>query len=327
MIPVSFRGFRRRPAARPDRHRRAAAARQRVGRGGRKGYPFDLHLVGPRIPPAARSACAWPGSSRCRSGCRQSSWLVVPGASQSREAYAGDRARQLVAWLARVGPQAAWRMTVCSRALLAGRAGWLEGRACTTHHDLIERLRQANPAARVLDNRIYRGRPRGGDQRRHHRRHRPRLVGDRRGARAARRPGGGPRDGGLRPASRRRSAAFPVARPPRPPAPGGPQGAGRARRGAGRGLAAAPHGRPRPRRRAAPRPALRRARGNQPAALPAAAARWRSPSSCWATSPARSRGRRRGRLRLRPPPAPGLAAREGRQPAPALRPDPRPAQV
>ncbi len=80
---------------------------------------------------------------------------MVPGASQSREAYAGETARRLVAWLARVGPQAAWRMTVCSGALLAGRAGWLEGRACTTHHDLIERLRQANPAAKVLDNRIY----------------------------------------------------------------------------------------------------------------------------------------------------------------------------
>lgn len=73
-------------------------------------------------------------------------------------AHGGDVAT--VAWLRRVvgpavGAGAARLWTVCSGAFLAGRAGLLDGRMCTTHHTMIDRLAAEHPAARVQANRIF----------------------------------------------------------------------------------------------------------------------------------------------------------------------------
>ncbi|MBB3455348.1 transcriptional regulator GlxA family with amidase domain [Rhizobium sp. BK313] len=46
-------------------------------------------------------------------------------------------------------------VTICSGAVLAARAGLLEGYACTTHAACIEEVQQYAPTARVLDNRLY----------------------------------------------------------------------------------------------------------------------------------------------------------------------------
>jgi transcriptional regulator GlxA family with amidase domain len=45
--------------------------------------------------------------------------------------------------------------TVCSGALIAARAGLLDGRNCTTHHELIDELTMLSPSARVQANRIF----------------------------------------------------------------------------------------------------------------------------------------------------------------------------
>jgi len=117
--------------------------------------PFELRYVGPSEDAGTSLGLRLQGVAPLPAELSPGSWLIVPGTSQSREHYAGEAARKLVDWLATIGKNAGRRMTVCSGALLAGRAGWLNGRACTTHHDLIERLRQATPEAKVLDNRIY----------------------------------------------------------------------------------------------------------------------------------------------------------------------------
>ncbi|MGV3491732.1 MAG: GlxA family transcriptional regulator [Devosia sp.] len=44
---------------------------------------------------------------------------------------------------------------ICSGALLAARAGLLDGRACTTHHTDCGQLAALAPTARVLENRLY----------------------------------------------------------------------------------------------------------------------------------------------------------------------------
>jgi transcriptional regulator GlxA family with amidase domain len=90
-------------------------------------------------------------------------WIVVVGVADGAGGPKATRERaesKTVAWLARVvGPALAsgrarlW--TVCSGALLAARAGLLDGRQCTTHHSLIDALARACPAARVLANRIF----------------------------------------------------------------------------------------------------------------------------------------------------------------------------
>ncbi len=46
-------------------------------------------------------------------------------------------------------------LTICSGALVAARAGLLDHRRCTTHHDLIGTLRADAPRAEVVDNRVF----------------------------------------------------------------------------------------------------------------------------------------------------------------------------
>uniref|UniRef100_UPI00214797F8 GlxA family transcriptional regulator n=1 Tax=Tahibacter caeni TaxID=1453545 RepID=UPI00214797F8 len=65
-----------------------------------------------------------------------------------------DEAR-LVAWLRRSIRPSHQLLSVCSGALLAARAGLLDGRACTTHFSCLDALRACAPAARVLDNRLF----------------------------------------------------------------------------------------------------------------------------------------------------------------------------
>jgi len=46
-------------------------------------------------------------------------------------------------------------VTICSGTLLAARAGLLGGRRCTTHHELLDKLRELAPRATVIDNRVF----------------------------------------------------------------------------------------------------------------------------------------------------------------------------
>ncbi|MDW5501558.1 DJ-1/PfpI family protein [Pseudomonas lundensis] len=85
--------------------------------------------------------------------------LVVPGVSDSQSFFANAPAEQARRWLAALLPdlqqQRITLVCVCSGALLAAQAGLLDGYQCTTHHEVIDRLRQQAPAAQVKENRIF----------------------------------------------------------------------------------------------------------------------------------------------------------------------------
>ncbi len=85
--------------------------------------------------------------------------LVVPGVSDSPIFFANAPAEQARRWLAALQPdlqqQRLTLVCVCSGALLAAQAGLLDGYQCTTHHEVIDRLRQQAPAAQVKENRIF----------------------------------------------------------------------------------------------------------------------------------------------------------------------------
>lgn len=62
---------------------------------------------------------------------------------------------RVVDWLRGVVRPTHQLACICTGALLAARAGLLDGRACTTHHASCDALRMLAPGARVADNRLY----------------------------------------------------------------------------------------------------------------------------------------------------------------------------
>lgn len=62
---------------------------------------------------------------------------------------------QIVSWLKRTIRPGIRLVSICSGALLAARAGLLEGYACTTHHMAIDKLQHLAPTAHVLENRLF----------------------------------------------------------------------------------------------------------------------------------------------------------------------------
>lgn len=85
--------------------------------------------------------------------------LVVPGSRDSRSDFDHQAAAQARHWLAALQPdlrqQRITLVCICSGALLAAQAGLLDGYQCTTHHEVIERMRQQAPTAQVKENRIF----------------------------------------------------------------------------------------------------------------------------------------------------------------------------
>ncbi|MBE7249502.1 MAG: helix-turn-helix domain-containing protein [Actinomycetospora chiangmaiensis] len=76
------------------------------------------------------------------------------GPDRDREAEAAAEA-QIVAWLRAAIRPGHIVVTVCEGALLAARAGLLDGYACTTHHGSCARLAATAPRAAVLENRLF----------------------------------------------------------------------------------------------------------------------------------------------------------------------------
>ena len=62
---------------------------------------------------------------------------------------------ELVRWLRRSIKPGMLLVSICSGALLAGKAGLLDGVRCTTHFGDCDRLAEIAPLARVLENRLY----------------------------------------------------------------------------------------------------------------------------------------------------------------------------
>lgn len=62
---------------------------------------------------------------------------------------------EIVAWLKGAIRPGIRLASICSGALLAARAGLLDGFECTTHHETVAELARLAPAARIRENRLY----------------------------------------------------------------------------------------------------------------------------------------------------------------------------
>lgn len=120
------------------------------------GGAFDIRFVGPRARVESSVGLALAGVSPLPRRLADGTLVMLMGARRTAEDFALPEARAAVDWLGRTFDPARHRLaSVCGGALLAARAGLLDGRACTTHHALVERLAREAPAARVLENRVF----------------------------------------------------------------------------------------------------------------------------------------------------------------------------
>jgi len=89
-------------------------------------------------------------------------WVVVVGQPTAHVGLPTPANLATTRWLGRHlhglldAPEPLHRLvTICSGTLLAARAGLLDGRHCTTHHELLDTLRTLAPRAHVVDNRVF----------------------------------------------------------------------------------------------------------------------------------------------------------------------------
>jgi len=81
--------------------------------------------------------------------------LIVTGIAGAVVDGQEPATRRAITWLRSTAAAGAELLCVCTGSVLAGHAGLLAGRDCTTHHEHIEELRSVEPRARVLENRIF----------------------------------------------------------------------------------------------------------------------------------------------------------------------------
>jgi transcriptional regulator GlxA family with amidase domain len=129
--------------------------------------PFSVKIIAPDV--AVKSSlsvdvagCAPLPSIRVLSS-QERIWVAIIGNASSPviSEFVAQRAQQKVqTWLrTAVAPllarNAARLLTVCGGALIAAEAGLLDGRHCTTHHELTAMLKKNHPRALVESDRIY----------------------------------------------------------------------------------------------------------------------------------------------------------------------------
>lgn len=120
---------------------------------------FRLHYIGPQAEVATSLGLTMGNITPLPETLPEGSLLVLPGVSDSSQLFDTPQATQVRNWLMRLQPllhrRAITLMCVCSGAMLAAKAGLLNGVQCTTHHNVIARLQALEPAALVKENRIF----------------------------------------------------------------------------------------------------------------------------------------------------------------------------
>lgn len=90
----------------------------------------------------------------------EDAFVMVPGATDVSSPRHGAKAisaaeQKIVGWLGTTIKPHHTLISICAGALLAGRAGLLDDRLCTTHHVCCAELAELAPRAKILENRLY----------------------------------------------------------------------------------------------------------------------------------------------------------------------------
>lgn len=123
---------------------------------------FDVTFVGPRRKVGSSVGLGIDGIHPLSTRLPDAAMVIVPGHADEPMGAAGTTAaendaadRAIVAWLAKTVRPGIRVVSICSGALLVGRAGLLDGHECTTHHAGTAELAAAAPLAKVRENRLY----------------------------------------------------------------------------------------------------------------------------------------------------------------------------
>jgi transcriptional regulator GlxA family with amidase domain len=119
------------------------------------GANFRLHYVAPSGQARCSLGLTLGGLGPLPDRLPDRAVVFIPGVACSAQDYRLPEARTAAQWLARTVGPAQLLCTVCSGAFLAAESGLLDGRCCTTHHSLTERLARDYPQVKVLENRIF----------------------------------------------------------------------------------------------------------------------------------------------------------------------------
>jgi transcriptional regulator GlxA family with amidase domain len=123
---------------------------------------FDVRYASPVPAVASSIGLTLSGIGALPATLDDGAMIVVPGnadniafATDTPDAAVARDEAAIVAWLASVVRPSHTLVTICSGALLAARAGLLDGHDCTTHFSVCAQLASLAPRARVLENRLY----------------------------------------------------------------------------------------------------------------------------------------------------------------------------
>ncbi|MGY5954845.1 helix-turn-helix domain-containing protein [Kosakonia sp. BK9b] len=120
---------------------------------------YRLHYIGPESDVSTSIGLTMGNIAPLPDTLPEGSLLVLPGVFDSSRLFDTPQAEAVRRWLMRLQPhihsQRITLMCVCSGSVLAAKAGLLNGIQCTTHHDVINRLKSVAPAALVKENRIF----------------------------------------------------------------------------------------------------------------------------------------------------------------------------
>ena len=123
---------------------------------------FKLRFAGASAEAVSSVGLTVAGLEALPSRLPKPTWVVLLGQPSAVLALKSSAASvATVHWLAHTLPallalnEKHKLVTICAGSLIAARAGLIGTRRCTTHHELLDKLRAAAPAAQVVDNRVF----------------------------------------------------------------------------------------------------------------------------------------------------------------------------
>jgi transcriptional regulator GlxA family with amidase domain len=117
--------------------------------------PFSIFTVAEKPGPIRTRGGLSINPHYCLADCPPPELLLVPGGQGTRREMGNQ---SLLDWIRHSSSQAPFTLSVCTGALLLGKAGLLDDLEATTHHGAVDLLRQVAPRTtvhairRVVDN-------------------------------------------------------------------------------------------------------------------------------------------------------------------------------